>query len=401
MYCVAHLQHVEEVNYLKQNNPYFNTYNPSSKNHPNFSWKDQQGNIQKQDPVKYQNQQQFQPQQNFQNQFLQQHQQQAPQKVDWEITTENMVVQNAQFQEDTRNNQRNTTSTFKNLEVQVGQIAQQLSNQAQGTLPSATIQNPRNRKNINVVTIRSQKLAKDEEDKATNDHHVIEVDMEVRENKKEPKEAIPPAKPTKEKTKKEAKSVIKLPYPQRVTKKDLKEKYFEKFITIFKILEINMSFFKALEEMPMYQKFMKEVISKKRPIRDGPVTFNEKFSAISPGRRIPIKHKDPRSVTVPWTIKDKTFKKVLIDSGASVSLMPLSVYQRLGIRTVNDTRTVLKFADHSINNAYEVAEDVLVTMEQFSFPVDFVIMDILEDEKTPIILGRPFLWTSRCNFDIE
>lgn len=76
--------------------------------------------------------------------------------------------------------------------------------------------NQGNHENVNVVTTRSHKVAKDEGDKETNDDHVIEVDLEVRENKKEPEEAIPPVKPTKDKNK--AKLVIKLPYPQRVTK---------------------------------------------------------------------------------------------------------------------------------------------------------------------------------------
>ena len=101
------------------------------------------------------------------------------------------------------------------------------------------------------------------------------------------------------------------------------------------------------------------------------------------------------------TIKDRTFKKVLIDSRASVSMMSLSIYQRLGIGKVSDIGTNLKFADHSIKYAYWIAEDILMVMEEFSFHVDFVIMDIPEDEETPIILGRPFMQTSRCNFNIE
>ncbi|XP_050890487.1 uncharacterized protein LOC127095905 [Lathyrus oleraceus] len=311
MQCVATAQQIEEISFLKQNNPYSKTYNPGWKNHPNFSWKDQKGNVQKQ------------------------------------------------------------------------------------------VQNLRHHENVNIVTTRSQKVAKYEEEKETNHDHVIEVDLEVRENKKEPEEVIPPVNPTENKNKNEAKSVIKLPYPQRVIKKYPKEKNFEKFITMFKKLEINMPLFEALEQMPMYQKFMKEVNSKKEPIGDGSVTFNENCSAIASGRRIPIKQKDPGSVLVSCTIKDKTFKKVLIDSGASVSLTPLSIYQRLGIGKVNDPWTNLKFADHSINNAYGIAEDINVTIEEFSFPVDFVIMDMPEDEETPIILGRPFMQTSQCNFDIE
>ncbi|XP_050885497.1 uncharacterized protein LOC127091033 [Lathyrus oleraceus] len=188
---------------------------------------------------------------------------------------------------------------------------------------------------------------------------------------------------------------------QRVTKKDPRKKGFEKFFTMFKKIESNMPFFEAPEQMPMYKKFMKEVIAEKRPIGDGSVALNETCNAISPGRRISNKQKDPGAVTVPCTIKDITFKKVLIDSGVSVSLMPLSIYQRLGIGNVSDTRTNMKFADHFIKNAYGIEEDALVKIEKFSFLIDFVIIDIPEDEDTSIILGRPFMRTSRCNFDID
>ncbi|XP_050889030.1 uncharacterized protein LOC127094211 [Lathyrus oleraceus] len=228
----------------------------------------------------------------------------------------------------------------------------------------------------------------------------MEVILEVRENKKE-KEVIPLVKPIEEKKKKEAKPVIKLPYPQRVTKKDPRETDFEKFVTMFKNIESNMPFVEALEQMPMYKKFMKEIIAEKRPIGDGSIALNEKCSAISPGRRIPNKKKDPGAVTIPCTIKDKTFKKVLINFGASVSLMPLSIYQRLGIGSVSDTRINMKFAYESIKNASGIAKYILVTIERFSFPIDFLIIDIPEDEETPIILGRPFMRTSQCNFKID
>ncbi|XP_050896105.1 uncharacterized protein LOC127102815 [Lathyrus oleraceus] len=143
--------------------------------------------------------------------------------------------------------------------------------------------------------------------------------------------------------------------------------------------------------MAMYTKFTKEEISEKRPIGEGSVALKEKCSAISLGKRILNKKKDPGVVTVPCTIKERTFKKVLIDSGASVSLMPLSIYHGLGTGNVSDTRTNMKFVDHSIKNACGIAEDVLVTIEELRFPVDFMIIDISEDEETPIILGRPFM----------
>ncbi|XP_058780858.1 uncharacterized protein LOC131654950 [Vicia villosa] len=280
-----------------------------------------------------------------------------------------MATYNSQFQEETRKNNKNTTASIRNLEVQVGQIAQHLSLQAQSTLPSSTVINQKNQENVNVVTTRSKKRLESEKDDETDDNMVIEVDLEVRETEKTTKEAVTPVEPNEEKIKKE--------------------------------LEIKLPFFEALEQMPLYRKFMKDVIAKKKPTGDEQKGVTEKCGRISPERRIPIKKKDPGAVAIPCTINDINFPKVLIDSGASVSLMPLSIFKKLGIGTVRKKGTKLKFAEHTIKQAYGVAEDVLVEIDIFIFPVDFEIMDILEDEETPIILGRPFMLTSGCNTDIE
>src|SRR4051812_38266555 len=231
--CVATPKQVEEIKFLRQNNPYSNTYNPGWKNHPNFAWKDQQ-------------------------------QQQGPQKAEWEVAIERLAGQCSQFQEETRNNHRNTTASIKNLEVQVGQIAQHLTLQTQGALPSATMKNPKDQEKINAVTTRSKKVAESEKEKEEiDDPMVIEVDLEIRENPKNPEVVIPPVKPVEEKNKKKAEPVIKLPFPSRVTKKNSKEKDFEKFTKLFKRLEVNLPFFEALEHMPLYKKFLKEVMTKK------------------------------------------------------------------------------------------------------------------------------------------
>ena len=81
--------------------------------------------------------------------------------------------------------------------------------------------------------------------------------------------------------------------------------------------------------------------------------------------------------------------------------MPLSIFKKLGIEKISESGTKLKFIDQTIKQSYGIIEDALVEIENFVFPVDFQIMDIPEDEDTLIILGRPFLLTSRCNFDIE
>jgi hypothetical protein len=148
-----------------------------------------------------------------------------------------MAAQNRQFEEETRNNQKNTTASLKNLEVQLGQIAQQLtSSRTPGSLPSETVQNSRGQENISIVTTKKKKAAKK-------------------------KKIISPSEPTKEEITKETKPVIKLPYPQRVTKKGPSESDLDKFMTMFKTFEIHMSLFEALEMMPMYKKFMEEVMA--------------------------------------------------------------------------------------------------------------------------------------------
>ena len=70
-----------------------------------------------------------------------------------------------------------------------------------------------------------------------------------------------------------------------------------------------------------------------------------------------------------------------------MSLMPLSIYHRFGIKNVSDTKTNMKFADHSRKDAYGIAEDVPITIEDLSFLFDFVILDMPEDDEAHIILG--------------
>src|SRR3954467_9718440 len=410
VHCVATAQQVEEINFLKQNNPYSNTYNPGWKNHPNFSWKDQQGNVPKQGAASYQGipqqQQQYRPpqQQPYQQPYQQpqqQFQQQGQRKADWEITIEKMAAQGSQFQEETRSNFRNTGASIKNLEIQMSQIAQQMANpQQSGTLPSATVTNPKDHTNVSAISTRSGKAKEVVEEQAEEEEPLLEVDVEIKENEVEAEDVVI-LEPVMKGKIIEPKPAVKLPFPTRNKKKGQHEKNFEKFLEMFKKLELNIPFLEALEQMPTYAKFMKDIISKKRTIDHDPIILTETCSAILQGMKIPVKKKDRGSVTIPCTIGGKSFKKALIDLGASVSLMPLSIYKRLGIGNVQDTRMTLQFADHSIKRPYGVVEDVLVKIDKFVFPVDFVILEMPEDEEIPIILGRPFLETGRCLIDIE
>ncbi|XP_058785679.1 uncharacterized protein LOC131660448 [Vicia villosa] len=132
-----------------------------------------------------------------------------------------------------------------------------------------------------------------------------------------------------------------------------------------------MSFFEALEQIPFYKKFMKEVISKKRQVEDEPTIVSEKCGRISPKRRIPIKKKDHGAVAISCIINDKTFKKVLIDSGSSMSLMPLSIFKKLDIGNISESGIKLIFVNHTIKQSYGIAEDVLVEIDNFAFLINF------------------------------
>ncbi|XP_050895893.1 uncharacterized protein LOC127102582 [Lathyrus oleraceus] len=306
-----------------------------------------------------------------------------------------MAAHNVQFQEETRNNQKNTTTSIKNLEVQMGQIAQQLasSSEAQDALPSAIVTTPRKHNNVSAVITQSGKSNEVFEEVDEEEDQLIEVNLEIKENEVVREEVVAPKVVVKE-TVIEPKPVIKLPFPTRNKKKGQHEKNFEKFLKLFKKLEINILLLEALEQMPRCAKFMKDIISKRRTTDTNPIILTETCSAILQGMKIPIKKKDRGAVTIPCTIEDRSFNKALIDLGASVSLMLLSIYKKLGIGVAQDTRMTLQFADHSVKKPYGIVEDVLVKIDKFIFPVDLVILEMSEDEEISLILGRPFLETN-------
>ncbi|XP_050893918.1 uncharacterized protein LOC127100704 [Lathyrus oleraceus] len=250
------------------------------------------------------------------------------------------------------------------------------------------------------VTTRSGKSDEVIEEVDKEEDQLIEVDLEIKENEVVRREVIAPKPVVKEKVI-EPKPVVKLPFPTRNKKKGQHEKNFEKSLELFKKLEINIPLLEALEQMPTYVKFMKDIISKRRTTNTNPIILIKTCSSILQGMKIPIKKKDRGAITIPCTIGDRSFNKALIDLGASVSLIPLSIYKKLSIGVVQDTRMTLQFVDHSIKKPYGIVEDVLVKIDNFVFLVDFVILEMPKDEEIPLILGIPFLEMGRCLINIE
>ena len=154
---------------------------------------------------------------------------------------------------------------------------------------------------------------------------------------------------------------------------------FSKFLSIFKQLHINIPLIEALEQMLKYAKFLKDIVSKKQKLEEHEtVMLTEESSAILQRKLLP-KLKDPRSFTIPCTIGKSYLDRALCDLGASINLMPLSIFEKLGLGEVKPTTISLQLADRSIKYPGEVIEDVLVKVDKFIFPVDFIVLDMDED----------------------
>ncbi|KAI4304968.1 hypothetical protein MLD38_040421 [Melastoma candidum] len=176
---------------------------------------------------------------------------------------------------------------------------------------------------------------------------------------------------------------------------------FQKFLDIFKKLHINIPFAEALDNMPSYIKFMKDILSKKRRLGEfETVALTKECSAILQ-KKLPPKLKDPGSFTIPCFIGSNFNDKALCDLDASVNLMPLSIYRELDLGEVKPTPVTLQFADRSIAFSWGIIEDILVKVDKFMFTADFIVLDFEEDQEIPIILGRQFLVTSSTLIDVR
>ncbi|GJU27703.1 hypothetical protein Tco_1166324 [Tanacetum coccineum] len=129
--------------------------------------------------------------------------------------------------------------------------------------------------------------------------------------------------------------------------------------------------------------------------------FSKAYSEASHiNNSIPRKEKYPGSFTLPCFINNVFFDNALVDLGASVSVMPLSTYLNLGLGELAHTKLTVELADRSVKFPKGITENVLVGIGKFVFPVDFIILDMPEDIKVPLILERPFLSTSRAKIDV-
>jgi hypothetical protein len=177
------------------------------------------------------------------------------------------------------------------------------------------------------------------------------------------------------------------------------DNHFEKFVEVVRRLSINMSLLDALQD-PTYSRYFKDILANKYQIATlgvDHVKMSEQCrAAIANGLK---KQKDPGCLTIPCSVGSFKFEKALCNLGASVSIMPRDVFEKLHL-PLEPTVMCLELGDNSICYPLGIAEDVPVKVGHHFIPVDFVVLEMGEREKPPLILGRPFLKTVRATIDV-
>ena len=165
-------------------------------------------------------------------------------------------------------------------------------------------------------------------------------------------------------------------------------------------MKVNIPLLDIIKQVPAYAKFLKDLCTIKKGLGIEKKAFlTEQVSAIIQSKN-PVKFKDLGSPTILVNIGGTCIDKSLLDLGASVNLLPYSVYKQLGLGELKPTNITLSLADRSVKIPKGIVEDVLVKVDKFYYPVDFVVLDTEPiangPNHVPIILGRPFLATANA-----
>ncbi|GJV83536.1 reverse transcriptase domain-containing protein [Tanacetum coccineum] len=307
----------------------------------------------------------------------------------------------------------NQTNELKNMMASFFQM-NTASTSGSGSLPSNTIANPKGE--LKAITTRSglvldgpsvpmpPSFINPEEDERVEetltDSELAEYTIKV------PPPLVQKAKPTSLKN-----YVVhqrdplhpNIHYPLRMHQEKQQEKdevQIHKFWQMFKQLHINISLADALILIPKYQKMLKSLLSNKEKLLELANTpLNENCSAVIL-KKLPEKLGNPGKFLIPCGFSELKCK-ALADLGASINLIPLSVWKKLGLPELISTRMTLELANQAICTQAGIARDVFVPVRKFTFPVDFVIVDYESDHRVSFILGRPFLRIARALIDVH
>jgi len=147
--------------------------------------------------------------------------------------------------------------------------------------------------------------------------------------------------------------------------------------------------------MLLYAKFIK----KKTIKHNETIDLTRESSAII--KKLPPKLGDPGSFSIPCVIGSKAIDKAMCDLGATISLLPLSLFKRMGIGELKPTKVTLRLVDRTNIHPVGFIENIPIEIRGIYIPTDFIVLDMDEDDQVPIILGRPFLVTAGAMIDVK
>nr|GFB01977.1 reverse transcriptase domain-containing protein [Tanacetum cinerariifolium] len=192
-------------------------------------------------------------------------------------------------------------------------------------------------------------------------------------------------------------------YPSRLYDQKLRDKandQREEFFQIFKDLNFNISFADALILMPKFGPTIRTLLTNKDKLSKLARTpLNEHCSTVLL-KKLPEKLGDPGKFLIPCDFPRMAKCLALANLGVSINLMPLSVWNKFSLPDLSPTCMTLELTDRSISHPVRVAKDVVVKVETFHFPADFVVIDFDADPRVPLILERSFLKTERALIDV-
>ncbi|XP_056695527.1 uncharacterized protein [Spinacia oleracea] len=305
--------------------------------------------------------------------------------------------------------QKKTDTRLHHIDTQIGQICTSLSNletQLSGKLPSQTIPNPNG--HVKAITLRSGKVLTEPKMRSREVEKVIEVNPEVRSGERVESEGTVKdnEKENEGKSKTESDSVVSRfkelpPFPSRFSKAK-KDSLDNEMLETFRKIEVNIPLLDAIKQVPRYAKFLKELCTNKRQFRPSEkVSMGENISAIIQ-KKLPPKCKDHGMFCIPCKIGDSKFERCMLDLGASINVMPKSIYDTLNVGSLSKTDIVIQLADRSNAFPIGVLEDVLVQVNELVFPADFYVLDMGDRcDSVPLLLCRPFLKTSKTKIDVH
>ncbi|XP_027119201.2 uncharacterized protein [Coffea arabica] len=291
--------------------------------------------------------------------------------------------------------QQRTDSEMQDIRNQISQMAttiNRLDSQNQGKLPSQPELNP---KNVSAMTLRSRKEIQGPEPVIPKDKDEEKIENELEReasNGADPKVLPDPIITVK---------TNPPPFPNRLEKSKKQEKEKE-ILEVFRNVEINIPLLDAIKQVPKYAKFLRDLCVNRRRLRgDERIIVGENVSAVLQ-RKLPPKCGDPSMFTIPCRIGNTVIRRAMLDLGASINVMPKSIYTSLKLDLLKETGIIIQLANRT--NAYPdgLVEDVLVKVNDLVFPADFYVFDMDDDhspDPSPLLLGRPFMSTAQTKID--